>query len=84
MSGLLNLILRGATSLLIAILALLSASTLFNWSGMGLSLDFIDMLGDGSPSAWLLLALATAIVFVALARVRPFRRKPGLEAPPTE
>lgn len=73
MNKVLNLGLRVSLSAIIAFLLMVVVSSLFHWIDPAFSLDIVDMLARWSPSAWLLLALATAIVKVALSRLRPFR-----------
>lgn len=74
MNKVLGLCLRAAVSVLIASLLMVLVSSLLHWARPEFSIDFFDMLALRSPSAWLLFALATAIVFVALARLQPFRK----------
>jgi len=76
-----RLCLRAVLSLFIAGLLMIMVSSLLHWVNPDYSLDFSDMLALRSPSAWLLLALATAIVFAALARLRPFRRRRRADHP---
>lgn len=63
-------------------------SSLFHWIDPAFPLGFADLLASQSPSAWLLLALATAIVFAALSRLRVFRHAErgngSRRAPPSE
>lgn len=75
MNKVLRLCLRAAVSLIIASLLMVLVSSLLHWISPEFSLGFFDMLALRSPSAWLLFALATVIVFVALARLRPFRKQ---------
>lgn len=72
MNKVFNLCLRAVLSVIIAGLLMVVVSSLFHWINPDFSIDILDMLVLRSPSAWLLLALATAIVYVALSRLRPF------------
>lgn len=46
---------------------------MFHFMDPNFSVGMLDMLVQGSPMAWLLLGLATTIVYVALSRLTVFR-----------
>lgn len=75
MNNVLRLCLRVVLSIFVAGLSMVVVSSLLHWVNADYPLDFFDLLALHSPSAWLLLALATAIVFTVLARLRPFRAR---------
>ena len=64
--------LRVGASLVIALVLMAGISSLFHWVDPGFSLGVFEMLALRSPSAWLLLVLATVIVFVVLSRLGVF------------